>query len=80
MASDLEQTPNLDPDVRRSRAIDLFRRGKLTHHELSTALGLDRFETDAYLKRHNIFDGSLTSADVEADCRALNRFLRSAPR
>jgi hypothetical protein len=31
------------------------------------SLGLDRFETDAYLKRHNVFEGSLTLEDLEAD-------------
>lgn len=29
-----------------------FRRGLITHHQLATALGLDRCAADALLKRH----------------------------
>jgi len=55
--------------------VELFRRGKLSHLELSKVLGLDRFETDAYLKQHNIFEGSLTMEDLEADRQTLERVL-----
>jgi hypothetical protein len=41
-------------------------------------LGLDRFETDAYLKRHNVFEGSLTMADLDADRETLERVLNKA--
>ena len=61
------ENPNLDADVKEAYALELFRRGKVSHCELSRMLGLDRFETDAYLKRHNVFEGSLTMADLEAD-------------
>ena len=59
--------------------MELFRRGKLSHYELSRVLGVDRFETDAYLKRHNVFEGSPTMADLEADRRTLERVM-SKPR
>ena len=62
-----QETPDLDNDVKEAYALELFRRGKLSHYELSRILGLDRFETDAYLKRHNVFEGSLTLGDLEAD-------------
>jgi len=65
------EMPNLDTDVKETYALDLFRRGRLSHYELSRVLGLDRFETDAYLKRHNVVEGSLTMADLEADRRTL---------
>jgi len=65
------ETPDLDADVAEAYVLELFRRGKLSHYELSQALGLDRFETDAYLKRHKVFEGSLTMDDLEADCRTL---------
>ena len=66
-------TPDLDADVREAYTIELFRRGQLSHFELSKVLGLDRFETDAYLKRHRVFEGSLTMEDLEADRRTLDR-------
>ncbi len=66
------ENPNLDADVTEAFALELFRRGKLSHHELSRVLGLDRFETDAFLKRHNVFEGSLTMADLEADRQTIH--------
>ncbi|HYV39609.1 MAG TPA: UPF0175 family protein [Gemmataceae bacterium] len=72
MPADLEEklrreTANLDGDVKEAYALELFRRQKLSHFELSRLLGLDRFETDAWLMRHKVFDGSPTLADLEAD-------------
>ena len=69
------ETPNLDADVSEAYALELFRRGTLSHYELSQVLGLDRFETDAYLKRHKVFEGLLTMEDLEADRRTLEQVL-----
>ncbi len=66
-------TPDLDADVREAYALELFRRGKLSHVELSQILGLDRFETDAYLKRHRVFEGSLTMEDLNHDAEIVER-------
>jgi hypothetical protein len=57
-------------------ALELFRRGKLTHFELSKVLSLDGPETDAYLKQHGVFEGSLTGENLEADRQTLERLLR----
>jgi predicted HTH domain antitoxin len=72
------ETPNLDADVKEAYALELFRRGRLSHYELSRVLGLDRLETDAWLKRHNVFDGSLTMADLEADRQTLDDVISKA--
>jgi predicted HTH domain antitoxin len=69
-----EQAKDLDAEVTEAYALELFRQGRLSHFELSKALGLDRFETDAFLKRHNVFEGSLTMEDLEADSKALERY------
>jgi predicted HTH domain antitoxin len=69
------ETTNLDADVKEAYALELFRRGKLSHCELSLVLGLDRFETDAYLKRHNVFEGSLTMEDLQSDRQTLDRVM-----
>jgi predicted HTH domain antitoxin len=71
---------DLDAEVREASALELFRRGKLTHYELSQILGLDRLETDAYLKHHNVYEGSLTMEDLEADRQTLERLLGPAQR
>lgn len=70
-----QESPNLDAEVTEAYALELFRQGKLSHYELSQALGLDRVETDAYLKRHNVYEGSLTSEDLELQREILDRVL-----
>jgi predicted HTH domain antitoxin len=80
LPTDLEQrlraeSPNLDTEAREAVALDLFRRGKVSHYELSKVLGLDRFETDAYLKRHNVVEGSLTMEDLDEQAQTLDRVL-----
>ena len=84
LPSDLEEklrreTPNLDADVKEAYALELFRRGRLSHYELSRVLGLDRFGTDAWLKRHKVLEGSLTMEDLEADRQTLDRVMSKAP-
>lgn len=71
-----KENPDLSEEVKEAYVLELFRRGRLSHYELSRVLGLDRYETDAYLKRHNVFEGSVTQNDLEADFQTL-RTLRS---
>lgn len=66
---------DLDAEAREASALELFRRGKLSHFELSQVLGLDRFQTDAYLIQHKVYEGSLTAEDLEADKQTLDRVL-----
>ena len=66
---------DLDTEAKETLALDLFRRGKLSHYELSKVLGLDRFQTDAYLKRHNVLEGSLTMQDLDEQSQTLDRVL-----
>jgi predicted HTH domain antitoxin len=75
-----QENPNLDADAREAYAVELFRQGKLNHFQLSRVLGVDRFETDAVLKRHQVEAQSLTSADLEADWVTLRAVLDEAPR
>jgi hypothetical protein len=69
------ESSDLDADAREASALELFRRGKLSHFELSQVLGLDRFQTDAYLIQHKVYEGSLTAEDLEADKQTLDRVL-----
>jgi predicted HTH domain antitoxin len=69
------ESGDLSSAVRESFAINLFRRGILTHHQLGQVLGLDRFETDALLKRNGVTEYSLTHDDVDADVSSLKEFL-----
>jgi predicted HTH domain antitoxin len=70
--------PDLSGAVREAFAVDLFRQGILTHHELGQSLSLDRFETDALLKRHRVTEQSLTHDEVDADVRSLDELLAAS--
>jgi len=70
-----DRVGDLDRAIKEAALIELFRQRKLSHVELAQALGLDRFETDALLKRHHVVEGSLTLEDVEADRATLDRLL-----
>ena len=56
-------------------ALRLFHDGRLSHAELGRSLGLDRFETDALLKRLTLALGGPTFSDLEADRATLDAVL-----
>lgn len=60
--------------------VESFRRGLVTHAQLSQVLGLDRFETDALLKRHQVTEHSLGHKDVDADVQSINDLIGGPPR
>jgi hypothetical protein len=49
--------------------IEIYRRGGITQHELSRALGISRFEAEALLKNHNVTE-DLPSASEYAQALA----------
>ena len=78
ISSDLEQQlrrdlPNLDAAAKEAFLVSLYRQRKLTHHQLAQALGLDRFETEDVLHRHNVTEDLGTAEDVLAEVRALEK-------
>ena len=75
-----QANPNWDREAAENVAVDLFRKGALNHFELSRALGIDRFETDELLVRHNCYEQALTHEDVERDVKTLREFLGDRPR
>ncbi|HUO07480.1 MAG TPA: UPF0175 family protein [Phycisphaerae bacterium] len=60
------QCPNLDAEAKEAMLVELYRQEKLSHHELSQALGLSRFETDGLLKMHNVTEDLPTNDELEA--------------
>ena len=69
------ENPNLDSDVREACALALFRKGTLNHRQPSRILQIDRFETDALLKRHGVTEQALTPTELEADRNTLRKVL-----
>jgi hypothetical protein len=60
------ESPNLDAEAKESLLVELYRQEKLTRYELSLALGLNRFETDAMLKQHRVETDIPTGSEVAA--------------
>ncbi|MGE3313230.1 MAG: UPF0175 family protein [Limisphaerales bacterium] len=78
------QRASVDPSraLVEALALALFQQGEITHIELGGVLGLDRFETKTLLRRHHVFEESLTAADVDSDRKTLEAILgpvRSSP-
>ena len=65
------QFQNFDQAAKEAALIELYRQNKLTHHQLSLALGLSRFETDGVLKQHNVFEDLLTPDEIQDDLKKL---------
>lgn len=66
---------NLDEAGKEAMLVELYRQGRLNHYELSQALGVDRFETEDVLHRHNVTEDLPTLKDLEADRETLDRLL-----
>lgn len=72
------ESASLDADVKEAVVLELFRRGRLSHFEISQVLGLDRYETDAFLQRHRVWDNSLAMEDLESDRQTLERLMEQS--
>jgi hypothetical protein len=57
---------NLDQAAKEAALVELYRQDKLTQYELSQALGLDRLETEAVLKKHNVTEDLPTNEQYNA--------------
>ena len=71
---------DLNQVAKESLLVESFRRGFVTHAQLARALGLDRFEMDALLKRHQVSEHSLNHSDVDADVQSINDLIGGRPR
>jgi hypothetical protein len=61
---------DLEQAAKEALLVESYRQAKLTHHQLSIALGLSRFETDSLLKRHEVFY-DLDAEEVVRESEAL---------
>lgn len=53
-------------------AVERYRSGNITRHQVSQLLGLDYWETDAFLDRHKAKQ-PYTLADLDVDCASLSK-------
>ena len=75
LPSDLEQNlrhdlKDLDAEAKEALLVTLFRQRKISHFSLAQALGLDRFQTEEILHRHNVTEDLGTVDDVLAEVSA----------
>jgi hypothetical protein len=70
-----DQLKDLDQAAKEGFLVNLFRTRKISHYEFSQALGVDRFEAEAILKRHNVTEDLPSAEDLKADGEAMKRVL-----
>jgi hypothetical protein len=69
------QTHDLPAEAKEAMCIEFYRQDKLTRYQLSQALGLSRFETDAVLKKHNVTEDLPTPDELEEDLKQASRLV-----
>jgi predicted HTH domain antitoxin len=72
-----QSLPNLDEEAKEIVLVTLYREGKLTHHELATAMGVTRYDADGILKRHRVTEDLLTPEEFAQERSALQRSAKS---
>jgi predicted HTH domain antitoxin len=70
----LKNGESIEREVLEATALEGYREGKLSHAQVGRMLGLSRFETDDFLKAHNVPPG-YTIEDLEQDRRTLDKLL-----
>jgi hypothetical protein len=66
---------DLNQIAKEAALVELYRNGKLTHHQLGIALGLDRLETEALLKRHNVTEDCISSDALREQVDSLRKLI-----
>jgi hypothetical protein len=74
-ASLRQEDPNFDYEAKVSLALDWFRKEKIGKYELGLILGLDRYDTDTFLKKRGEFAQCLTAEEVLEDVRTIEMVL-----
>ena len=67
-----EALGDLDLAAKEALLVELYRQERLTQHQLAIALGLSRVQTDALLKRHEVYL-DLTAAQVATESKGLRK-------
>ena len=68
---------NLDAEAKEALLVSLYRQGKLSHLALSRAPGLDRFETEDVLRKHNVTEDLGTVDEYLSDAAILANLRKS---
>jgi hypothetical protein len=69
------QWADFDAVAKEAALVELYRQAKLTHHQLATALELDRFAVDALLKRHRVTEDFLSAEALGSQIASLRKLV-----
>ena len=70
---DLLDQPNPGRFMLESLAIEGYRSGALSQFELTKLLGFSRFETDGFLKKHQVMENAYGVDDLACDLMSLSK-------
>jgi len=68
---DVSSRVGLDREAKVAYLVELYRQGRIHHHQLAEALGLSRLETDGVLKRFEIPSGPVSVAELRTEVGSL---------
>ena len=68
----LKNGENIEREVLEATAIEGYREGKLSHAQIGRMLGFNRFETDEFLKAHDV-PLNYSIEDLEQDRQTLDK-------
>jgi predicted HTH domain antitoxin len=72
LPDDLMLQPNAERTALEALAIESYRSGALSHFQLSKLLGLSRFETDGFLKKHEVEEFAYGVDDLACDLMSIS--------
>jgi len=66
---------DLDVVAKEAVLVELYRQGRLTHHQLGLSLGLERQETNGLLKRHKVVEDLPRAEELADQIATLRRLI-----
>lgn len=72
LPDDLMLQPNAEQIALEALAIEGYRSGALSHFQVSRLLGISRFETDGFLKKHEVEEYAYGVDDLACDLMSIS--------
>ncbi len=69
--------PDLDERAKEIVLVGLFREGRITHHQLCSAMGLSPDQANAVLKNHGVHEDLPTAVEIAEEWTSLRRLMDS---
>jgi Uncharacterised protein family (UPF0175) len=68
---------DFDAVAKEAALVELYRQTKVTHHQLASALGLDRFATDELLKRYQVTEDLVSAEALGSQIATLRKLVEA---